>query len=575
MSTDNRTYDLIIKTKLNKEQRETGYSLMDIKQKGIEKETFKINSSGNIFFSLDNIRFCRTTEAKDKLIIIEKDIYNRYYLNCKHYKKDFNLSLSKYGAFMVYRSEFFKKDKNNNNKYYKLDKGDIIKLGKIYMKIIDIKLEKEETTNFQNMHNSYMTSKQSLLKSDLLKIDDSSNNKISILPSINSSKVFPKIYLKARKNNNKKILCRICYESYSNKKNPLINPCKCKGTMKYIHYKCLINWLKNKIEKPKDKKIINNEYISFDKFLFNCELCKTIYPYCIKYNNNIYNILPYLSQFNEYVTFESLDKIGKKTINIISLDNKELINIGRSSSSHICFRELSLSRTHCFIHKIKEELFIEDNNSRYGTLILIQNNKIEINDYFPLRLQVDSVYFKIKKNIVKSKSYFCCNVDTIKNINIEEKKEYQNQIKKYKNYNDIEFKDLDIDSDNDYSDKENENSDENLKDNKKAIDNKIDNIINIFKRDFNNDLKNEQSTQIEINENQNNKKYKIKSLFLDVKKNKKERKYPRLKNLDEYRNKEESLFSFYSSRNLLNLNHTKKSISTFVGKNIFIKNQMI
>ena len=154
---------------------------------------------------------------------------------------------------------------------------------------------------------------------------------------------------------------------------------------------------------------------------------------------------------------------------------------------------------------------------------------------------------------------------------------------------------MDIDSDNDYSDKENENSDENLKDiirnkndtfynylninkkydNKKAIDNKIDNIINIFKRDFNNDLKNEQSTQIEINENQNNKKYKIKSLFLDVKKNKKERKYPRLKNLDEYRNKEESLFSFYSSRNLLNLNHTKKSISTFVGKNIFIKNQMI
>ena len=154
---------------------------------------------------------------------------------------------------------------------------------------------------------------------------------------------------------------------------------------------------------------------------------------------------------------------------------------------------------------------------------------------------------------------------------------------------------MDIGSDNDYSDKENENSDENLKDiirnkndtfynylninkkydNKKAIDNKIDNIINIFKRDFNNDLKNEQSTQIEINENQNNKKYKIKSLFLDVKKNKKERKYPRLKNLDEYRNKEESLFSFYSSRNLLNLNHTQKSISTFVGKNIFIKNQMI
>ena len=105
-------------------------------------------------------------------------------------------------------------------------------------------------------------------------------------------------------------------------------------------------------------------------------------------------------------------------------------------------------------------------------------------------------------------------------------------------------------------------------DTKEINDNKIDNIINIFKRDFNNHFKNEQSTQIEINENQNNEKYKIKSLFL---KSKKKRKYPILKNLDEYRNKEGNLLSFYSTRNLFNLNHTKKSISTFVGKNIFIK----
>ena len=31
------------------------------------------------------------------------------------------------------------------------------------------------------------------------------------------------------------------------KKNPLIKPCKCSGSMKYIHYLCLLHWLKNKI----------------------------------------------------------------------------------------------------------------------------------------------------------------------------------------------------------------------------------------------------------------------------------------------------------------------------------------
>ena len=69
------------------------------------------------------------------------------------------------------------------------------------------------------------------------------------------------------------------------------------------------------------------------------------------------------------------------------------------SSNDIGFHESSLSSSHSLIHKdkIKAELYIEDNNSRYGTLILIQNNKIEINDFFPLRLQIQSVYKKIKK----------------------------------------------------------------------------------------------------------------------------------------------------------------------------------
>ena len=34
--------------------------------------------------------------------------------------------------------------------------------------------------------------------------------------------------------------CRICLDTdYDVKENPLIAPCKCAGTMKYIHIKCL------------------------------------------------------------------------------------------------------------------------------------------------------------------------------------------------------------------------------------------------------------------------------------------------------------------------------------------------
>jgi len=36
--------------------------------------------------------------------------------------------------------------------------------------------------------------------------------------------------------------CRICYEETSSKDNPLIRPCKCSGSMKFIHKLCLQKW---------------------------------------------------------------------------------------------------------------------------------------------------------------------------------------------------------------------------------------------------------------------------------------------------------------------------------------------
>ena len=39
--------------------------------------------------------------------------------------------------------------------------------------------------------------------------------------------------------------CRICLSEDQEKENPMISPCKCDGTMKYIHYLCLKEWLQS------------------------------------------------------------------------------------------------------------------------------------------------------------------------------------------------------------------------------------------------------------------------------------------------------------------------------------------
>ena len=597
-------YDLIIGIKIWEKQRKIGNNLIDYNQKGLEKEQFKINSSGYLIFSSNKIRFSKILEEnKEKILIIEKEKNNMYYIDCKHFKKGFNYDSGKFGAFMVYRSNFFNKDEDNKNKMYKLDKGDIIRLGKLFIRILDIKLEKKIATNFPSYNYSFKN--QKLLDSNS-GLSDVHN--IKIFPRINSAREF-------RNKNIKNKICRICYENYSSIKNPLINPCKCKGSMKYIHYNCLLNWMKNRIIIPNDK-INSNNHISFDKSLLNCELCKNNFPYYINYKNNIYNILPFLSKFNEYLLFETLDRNGKQMINIFSLVNKNKISIGRSPSNNIYFYETSLSRSHSIIHKdaMKSEIYIEDNNSRFSTLILIQNNKIEINEHLPLRLQIDSIYIKIKKKL--NKIYSCCNVNTAKFI--EEKKEYQNQNKNNeinKNINGI--KNLESDSfinssENNEEDNENEINNYNfhnkeklsdinnvndregkIKDNeitkgvidtsrislKTELSNRMNKLIGSYNKNFYNFIK-KKPNKIEINEKI--KKYernKSLGLLLDLQKKtikNKENKFSclKLKNLDKFRIKEESLFSLFFSKNKSYLNQSKKNNESFSSRNIFITNKM-
>ena len=40
--------------------------------------------------------------------------------------------------------------------------------------------------------------------------------------------------------------CRICLDDTQEEDNPFIIPCKCSGSMRFIHLKCLREWLDSK-----------------------------------------------------------------------------------------------------------------------------------------------------------------------------------------------------------------------------------------------------------------------------------------------------------------------------------------
>ncbi|CAB3410563.1 unnamed protein product [Caenorhabditis bovis] len=44
-------------------------------------------------------------------------------------------------------------------------------------------------------------------------------------------------------------MCRICHTTSSTRSNPLISPCRCSGTLKYVHRGCVVRWLEMSSQK--------------------------------------------------------------------------------------------------------------------------------------------------------------------------------------------------------------------------------------------------------------------------------------------------------------------------------------
>ena len=76
--------------------------------------------------------------------------------------------------------------------------------------------------------------------------------------------------------------CRICLEPGENN-NPLICPCKCTGSVKYIHLLCLRTWLGKQLNIGKHKHCITIKWTPL-----SCEMCKTHYKYRIYLDNQKY-----------------------------------------------------------------------------------------------------------------------------------------------------------------------------------------------------------------------------------------------------------------------------------------------
>ena len=132
--------------------------------------------------------------------------------------------------------------------------------------------------------------------------------------------------------------------------NPMISPCKCRGTQGTIHLKCLRSWLETKRTKKVHK---GQVMLKFNKT--DCELCEQTLPFKIAYKNKIVDIVGVEKPQSNFIILESLSNDEKKVFYIINTEDlltngKKKIKMGRGADSDVrVIDDISVSRNHAFI----------------------------------------------------------------------------------------------------------------------------------------------------------------------------------------------------------------------------------
>ena len=430
--------------------------LIDYYSTDLYSSKIETNESGHVYRQFNNVKFYnhKLNETKENEYLMHLDCNeNQFFIDVNSYKIDDDENIcSNNSTWFSLKSD--KKNKNNRLNMFKISEGDVIKIGKIIIRIRKIKFQSDKHNNKKinidinnnkyELSNSSKSESVSVLRelgtnslfnyninnnnvqndinlntvkkqkededkeNEMLSINKTSNKKVNS-KKINfktPEKIFFEENQKKKSTDFPSRCCRICYLEEETDSNPLIQPCLCSGSLKYIHLDCLKKWIGTR----NWTRVENNENVCIYLIKeIDCELCKNKLPDYIRHKNKLYKIIEFKIDFKNYISFENLtlDKQKNKFIYVINLDKKKDIKIGRGHEANIILSDISVSRVHCVLNVYNKNVYLQDNEAKYGTLVLVQTPRLNIIDNIDLNLQIGRSFINCK-NKTPFKLFKCC-----------------------------------------------------------------------------------------------------------------------------------------------------------------------
>lgn len=358
-----------------------------------QQDTIKVEEEGKLAKSGKNITFLSKMQEKD----LEKKDWIKF-LDFQFGKDIVSINDTKSDTEKMFVSIKHTFQHKTGMSGLKLKEGDCLKFGKILFKCKEIKI-----INSAGPDCNLSKLKEKTLGDNYQddNIEGGGNFDSDVIRETNSNLNLLLLQNKNKKQN-KNCICRFCLCEDEGPENPLIAPCKCSGTMKHIHIDCLKSWLKSKINVKSSTFMIS---YTFKPLM--CELCLTPVPMRFKFKGRIHDLINMATPECTYLVLEQVTKEDSdKTYCLIIFKQKGKLTVGRSNESDVRLSDISISRHHANLYERSNGIFLEDNDSKFGSLNML-DTKVQLILLKPLGIQMGKHFFLITltQNLI---SKLCC-----------------------------------------------------------------------------------------------------------------------------------------------------------------------
>eukprot|EP00826_Nyctotherus_ovalis_P054625 TRINITY_DN7168_c0_g1_i6.p1 TRINITY_DN7168_c0_g1~~TRINITY_DN7168_c0_g1_i6.p1 ORF type:complete len:376 (-),score=76.46 TRINITY_DN7168_c0_g1_i6:101-1228(-) len=168
------------------------------------------------------------------------------------------------------------------------------------------------------------------------------------------------------------VKCRICLRSENTEEEQIVcSPCKCLGSVRYVHLNCLRRWLKNQLIERE------NEYFhSYSWQELNCDICHAPYPNTIQCpDGKEVAICDMQMPESDYMILETVSELNGhdyQSTYIVQLDKKNVLKIGQGCDNEIKLKDSSISKCHAELRVENSRVYLADRTSKFGTYILLK-----------------------------------------------------------------------------------------------------------------------------------------------------------------------------------------------------------